>query len=391
VSNFVGFVLAFVIFVGLANGILIENVYNVVDSVSAQVNKLTDDGIEQPSDPNKTGGVESLINWDTLGKMGRSFVASGPNAQDIKEFTGTDDALEPVRVYVGMESRGTVQARADLALEELKKQNAFDRSVLVIMTPTGTGWMDPYSVDTLEYIHGGDTAIVGMQYSYLSSQATLVFHPNRAIETSTAMFDTIYDYWKTLPEDARPKIYLFGVSLGSFGGERSVQLHRIMDDPIAGAFWAGPPFVNDLHKDIVANRNLESPSWLPTYEDGSFVRFTAKESALNNYKEDWGNMRIIYLQHASDPMIAFSPDLFFKKPEWLEGERGPDVSPMLKWHPMVTFFQIAFDLIVSVSAAPLGHGHNFSPVSYIDGWVEISDPIDWTDDMTMRLKEKFLE
>ena len=390
VSNFVGFVLALVIFVGLANGILIENVYNMLDSASAQVNKLTDDGIEQPSNSNKTGGDESLILWDTLGRMGRSFVVSGPSAQNIKEFTG-QDALEPVRVYVGMESRDTVDERVNLALEEMKRQNAFDRSVLVIMTPTGTGWMDPYSIDTLEYIHGGDTATVGVQYSYLSSQATLVFHPERAIETSTAMFDTIYDYWKTLPEDARPKVYLFGVSLGSFGGEQSVQLHKIMDDPIAGAFWAGPPFVNNLHKDVVANRNPESPMWLPTYEDGSFVRFTAKESALDNYKKDWGKMRIIYLQHASDPMTAFSPDLFFKSPGWLDGERGPDVSPMLSWHPMVTFFQIAFDLIVSVSAAPLGYGHNFSPVSYIDGWVEISDPVDWTDEMTAQLKQKFLE
>jgi uncharacterized membrane protein len=243
----------------------------------------------------------------------------------------------------------------------------------------------------LEYIHNGDTANVGIQYSYLSSQATLVFHPKRASETSEAMFSAIYNHWKTLPKDKRPKVYLFGVSLGSFGGEKSTKLHKIMQDPINGALWAGPPFVNDLHKDLVINRNTGSPSWLPTYEDGSFVRFTSKESALDNYKKDWGDMRIIYLQHASDPMTAFSPDLLFKSPAWLEGERGPDVSPMLNWHPMVTFFQVAFDLIVSVSAAPLGHGHNFSPESYIDGWIEISDPANWTDDMTVRLKELFLK
>jgi uncharacterized membrane protein len=389
ISNFIGFVLALVILWGITDGILIEKVYDMVDSASAQVNNLTDDGITQPTDPNKTGGSNSLISWNTLGRMGRTFIASGPSAQDIKNFTGKD-AMEPIRVYVGMESKDTPEERAQLALEELKRQNAFDRKILVITTPTGTGWMDEYSMDTLEYIHGGNTANVGIQYSYLSSQATLVFHPMRAIETSTVMFDTIYEYWKTLPHDARPKVYLFGVSLGSYGGERSVQLHRIMEDPINGAFWAGPPFVNRLHKDIVAHRNPGSPVWLPTYEDGSFVRFTALENNLNNFQKDWGKMRIIYLQHASDPMTAFSPDLLFKKPEWIIGQRGPDVSPMLSWHPVVTFFQIAFDLIVSVSAAPLGYGHNFSPVSYIDGWVNISDPVDWNDEMTERLKEKFL-
>jgi len=391
ISHFIGFVLALLIFWGIVNGVLIREVYNLVDSSAAQVNKMTDDGIEQPSDPNKTGGENSLVVWDTLGKMGRTFIASGPSAQDISEFTGRE-AKEPIRIYVGMESRDTPKERAELALKELKRQGAFDRTILVITTPTGTGWMDPYSMDTLEYLHDGDTANVGIQYSYLSSQATLVFHPMRAIETSEVMFDTIYDYWKTLPKETRPKVYLFGVSLGSYGGEQSAKLHKIMYDPINGALWSGPPFVNSLHKDIVANRNLDSPSWLPTYEDGSLVRTMSNDRNLSDHEyAPWGTLRIMYLQYASDPMTAFSPTLFFHSPEWLDGQRGPDVSPMLSWHPMVTFFQIAFDLIVSVSGAPLGYGHNYSPVDYIDGWISISDPIDWTNDMTVRLKEKFLE
>jgi uncharacterized membrane protein len=43
----------------------------------------------------------------------------------------------------------------------------FERSVLVVATPTGSGWLDNGAVDTLEYLHGGDTAIVATQYSYL--------------------------------------------------------------------------------------------------------------------------------------------------------------------------------------------------------------------------------
>lgn len=390
VSKFIGFFLALIIFIGLINGILIESVYNTVDSISAQVNQLTDDGIEKPSNPDKTGGQNSLVEWESLGRMGRSFISSGPSKEDISNFTGRE-SKEPIRVYVGMESKDTPEERAALALEELKRQQAFDRKILILTTPTGTGWMDPYAMDTVEYLHDGDTANAGIQYSYLSSQATLVFHPMRAIKSSTVMFNTIYDHWKTLPSESRPKIYLFGVSLGSYGGEESVKLYQILENPINGALWAGPPFVNDLHKDFVAHRNPDSPSWLPEFENGALMRAISNKRTTHDNYAPWGPIRIIYLQYASDPMTAFSPSLFWHTPEWLKDERAHDVSPLLSWTPMVTFFQIAFDLIVSVSGAPLGYGHNFSPADYIDGWIELTEPQDWNNSKTDELKNLFLK
>jgi uncharacterized membrane protein len=66
-----------------------------------------------------------------------------------------------------------MEQRAELALEELKRVGGFSRSVLVVATPTGTGWLDPGAVDTVEYLHAGDTAIVSMQYSHLPSWITI--------------------------------------------------------------------------------------------------------------------------------------------------------------------------------------------------------------------------
>ncbi len=391
VSNFIGFVLALIIFIGLVNGVLVRSAIDLLDSVAATANNLIEDGKQIPTDPLKTGSGESLVEWNTLGREGRNFIADGPSAQEISDFSGTT-ALEPLRVYVGLQSRETLEERAALALEELKRINAFDRSTLIISTPTGTGWMDPYAVNTIEYILGGDTVNVTSQYSYLSSQATLVFYPKKASMEAEALFSVIYDYWKTLPHDSRPKVYLWGLSLGSFGSERSAKLHDIMYDPIDGALWTGPPFVNKLHGDIVDNRNPESPQWLPTYEDGSLIQFVSNNvDKSEDVDAPWGDMRILYLQNGSDPMAFFSEDLFYKNPDWLTGERAPDVSPLLVWRPIVTFFQVAFDLIVSVSAAPLGYGHNYSPVDYIDSWIMLMDPDNWTDDMTVRLKELFLE
>ncbi len=391
ISYFIGFTLAFFLFIVLLNGVLIQGLFGIVDSASSKVNSLTDNDEQMPTDSFKTGSSDSLIEWDTLGRTGRNFISTGPTAQEISEFTG-EPALEPLRVYAGLESRKTPQERADLALEELKRINAFDRGTLIISTPTGTGWMDPYAVDTIEYMLGGDTANVTSQYSYMSSQATLVFDPEKAGDEAEALFGTVYDHWKTLPKDSRPKLYLWGLSLGAFGSEKSAKLHEIMEDPFDGALWTGPPFVNKLHKEIVKDRNSESPQWLPTYEEGSLVQFTSNniDKSLDPIVP-WGDVRFLYLQDASDPMVFFSMDLFHKHPDWLKEKRGPDVSPFLQWYPMVTFFQIAFDLIVSVSAAPLGHGHNYSPVDYIDNWSILMDLPNWTDEMSTQLKQKFLE
>jgi uncharacterized membrane protein len=134
-------------------------------------------------------------------------------------------------------------------------------------------------------------------------------------------------------------------------------------------------------------RNPGSPVWLPTFRDGSLLRFTALESSLASGKR-WGPMRYVYIQHASDPMCFFSPDLLYRRPEWLAGPRGPDVSAGLRWFPIVTFLQVAFDLPMATSI-PIGYGHNYAPSSYIDAWIAVTEPPQWSETLTVRLKDRF--
>ncbi len=63
-------------------------------------------------------------------------------------------------------------------------------------------------------MHRGDTAIVSMQYSYLPSWITILVDPQRSRVAAHILFDEIYAYWKTLPKDKRPRLYLHGLSLG---------------------------------------------------------------------------------------------------------------------------------------------------------------------------------
>ena len=290
---------------------------HVADSSFAAVDALIEPDRPQPESPLKTGSPASLVGWEELGRAGREFIATGPTAAEISAFTHAD-ALEPIRVYVGLRAADTADERAQLALEEMKRVGAFERSMLVVITPTGTGWIDPASMDTLEYLHNGDVASVALQYSYLSSPLSLLVEPDYGSEAARALFAAVYEYWTTLPHDRRPKLYLHGLSLGAMNSEKSVELFEILGDPIQGALWSGPPFESRIWRSITEHRNPGSPAWLPQFRDGSFVRFMNQNGETGPADAPWGPMRIVYLQYASDADDVFRLSRFLS-PSRMDG------------------------------------------------------------------------
>lgn len=370
----------------IANDVVARFALTTADVIFLEIDKRVDDDTRQPADPQASGSDVSLIPWDSIGVQGKRFLTSGPTQEELGQFWGRP-AKQPVRVYVGMRTRPSMEQQAELALEELKRAGGFSRSILVIATPTGTGWLDPGAVDTIEYLHAGDTAIVSMQYSYLPSWITILVDPQRSRQAARALFQTIYDHWRTLPHDDRPRLYVHGLSLGSLGSESSADVFTVFEDPIHGGVWSGPPFPSRVWSRITQARNPDSPMWLPEFRDGSMVRFTNQTSGLDRGNQRWGPMRFVYIQYASDPMCFFSPDLLYRQPEWLQDQRGPDVSPYLRWYPIILFMQTAFDLPMATSV-PVGYGHNYSPADYLEAWIAVTDPAGWTDQDTHRLKQQ---
>lgn len=387
VANILSVLVVATLLVVVVKGVLAKNALKAADAMYLRMDRLIDDGMKMPTDPLASGSKESLILWETIGRRGKQFAVDGPTQAELSEFLG-GPALRPLRIYVGLGSKKTTQGRAKLALEELKRIGGFDRSVLVVGTPTGTGWLDPGAIDPVDFLHAGDTAMVSMQYSYLASFLTIMIDPDRARDSAVALFKEVYAHWKTLPKDERPKLYLHGLSLGSLGSEACVDFFTLIEDPIHGAVWSGPPFPSTGWSKLTKNRNPGSPAWLPEFRDGAMVRFTARENALDEHGERWGPMRFVFVQHASDPISFFSPDLLYRKPDWLKGERGPDISPYLEWYPIITFLQVACDMPMGGSV-PHGYGHNIHPSSYIDAWIAVTDPPDWTPEKTRRLKQRF--
>ncbi|MDR2857103.1 MAG: alpha/beta-hydrolase family protein [Novosphingobium sp.] len=386
VARVIGVAVTAFVFWSLTSDIALQGAFRSLDSSYREIDGLFEPERKQPSDPGRTGSSASLVKWAELGRMGRRYVASGPSAGQISAMTGRP-AKQPIRVYVGLGSADTARARAKLALAELKRQGGFDRSVLLIITPTGTGWVDPSAIDSIEYLHHGDIASVAMQYSYLSSPLTLLVHPENGAEAAQELFTAIYGYWSQLPRGKRPALYLHGLSLGAMNSEKSVELFGTVDDPIAGAVWSGPPFASPVRRSITARRNRGSPVWLPQFRDNRIVRFANQDGFSVPAGTPWGNMRIAYLQYASDAIVFFDYRDLYRKPEWMKAPVGPDVSPDLQWYPIVTMAQTAMDMPLSM-ATPMGYGHVYAPEHYIDAWVAVTDVRDWSPEALAALRQK---
>jgi uncharacterized membrane protein len=383
ISFVVGLVATFVLFWLIINGVLFSQLLRMADSTYQQVDSIMEADIDQPSNPMKTGSIESILTWEEMGRQGRRFVTGGPSADDIRQFTDSS-AREPIRVYVGMHASENFEERADLALNELIRVGAFDRSVLILITPTGTGWIDPGSIEPVEYLHRGDIASVAAQYSYLPSPLSLISEEDYGSEMARALFQKVYGYWTRLPASSRPELYLHGLSLGALNSDHSFDLYDIIEDPFQGVLWVGPPFRKTTLRNITENRNAGSPAWLPVFRDGSVVRFANQNGGLANPESEWGSFRIAYLQYASDPVTFFSPGVFTREPAWMQEPRGPDVSPYLRWYPIVTGLQLVADMMTG--PAPTGYGHEYAAEHYFDSWLALTEPNGWNEDELDKLR-----
>ncbi|MGR7027056.1 alpha/beta hydrolase [Geodermatophilus sp. URMC 62] len=369
----------------LLSGVVADQLVAAADRVFSVRNDRTDEGVVAPTAAERSGGPGSLIGWGSLGREGRTFVGTGPSADDIAAFTGAP-APQPVRAYAGLDSAPTAELRAGLAVDDLVRAGGLDRAVLAVVTTTGSGWVDPGAVDSLEYLAGGDTAAVAIQYSYLPSFVSYVVDSDRARESGRELFDAVYDRWSRLPLDDRPRLVVVGESLGSFGAETAFSGEHDLRNRTAGAVLAGPPQFNTLFREFVDDRDAGSPEIAPEYRDGRTVRFTDDPTQdVAPASEPWDGTRVLYLVHASDPVVWWTPELVYARPTWLEEHRGDDVVDAVRWIPFVTFWQVTADMPFATNV-PDGHGHVYTS-QYVDAWAQVLQPPGWDAERAQRMHD----
>lgn len=357
VSAAIALALTVLVLFGVFRGIIYNSLVDFSNNVYSSSNTKTVSGVRQPTATTRSGSPNSLVAWDSLGRQGRSFAAGGPSQADLQKLSN-QKPVQPVRVYVGVQSASTIKQRAALAVQELKRSGGFDRKVINVVVPTGTGWMNPQLVDSLEYLYNGDTAQVGVQYSYLPSWISFAVDKEKAQAAGRELFNQVYDAWEQLPQNNRPKLVVTGLSLGSFGAQAAFSGQADLQNRTSGAIFMGTPNDTELWRQFTTDRDVGSPQIQPVYNNGKTVRFGASVHAATDLAPAWKTPRVLYLQHASDPIVWWSPQLILNKPDWLKEPRGNDVVKNINWFPFVTFAQVTIDQFFGVTA-PNGHGHNY--------------------------------
>jgi uncharacterized membrane protein len=255
-----------------------------------------------------------------LGVKGEQFVRRTPTAAAISEVTGRP-ALQPIRRYVPMTHLGPAR-QASIAVHELELTGGFDRAAVLLVVPTGSGWVDPAAVGSAEYLYGGDIATVAVQYDHVPSWVSYLRGGDAGQRSATALVEAVRAHIDARPAGRRPQLLVFGESLGALAGLRAPV--RLAD----GGLWVGVP--------------------------GPARRQAAQVAAASASQQ--------VLLHRDDPVAAWSPGLaVHDTDQWHR-----------TWLPGVSFWQGVADL-ASAYWTPDGYGHRYSR-EMVDGWRTAARP-----------------
>lgn len=383
VAGVVGAVLVALGCVVVLNDVVLARTLSVVDQAFAAANTEDHAGVEQPQDAQRSGSPGSLAAWETLGREGRRFVALAPSPEALAA-SPAGAVADPIRVYAGLDTAPDAEGRAEIAVAELERTGAFDREVLLVVTTTGSGWVNEAAVEPVELMYGGDTATVATQYSYLPSWLSFLVDRVRAKDEAQALFAAVEARVDALPVDDRPRVLVYGESLGSFGSESVFTSLADIRERTDGVLWVGPPHSNEVWRALVDRRDLGTPETAPVYASGLVVRFADETGDISEPATPWDDPRVLYLQHRSDPIVWWAPELLVQRPDWITEPASDRTGPTMTWYPLVSFWQLTFDL-VNAKSVPDGHGHNYDG-QLPAAWAAVAAPEGWDDADTAQVE-----
>ena len=340
------------------------------------VNASTPAGVFAPASPMRSGSLNSLVSWDTVGADGKTFLSSGPNAARISVVTRDEEAMEPIRLFASVDKARNLEDTKNLVLAEMDRTKAWERSAILVVTSTSTGFVNEWAAESFEYLLHGDSAIVTMQYSTLPSALGLLTARDEPPKVGRLLFKAVAARIASLPQNQRPKLYAGGESLGAYGGNGAFDSPDDMLNQLDGALWTGTPSFTDNWEALTAQRSFGSTVVNPTIGNGAHFRFASDEKELTQDQfghsyGPWNSPRVVYLQHDSDPVVWWSTDLILNTPDWLDETRDPG-TPMdyMSWMPFVTFWQVTADMAMS-NTVPGGYGHRYFETETVPAWAGI--------------------
>ena len=343
--------------------------YNAgVASVGRANEKVEPGYATPPASPLVSGSAQSLLPFADLGQQGRRYVTDVVTPQLIQQVMGEEALAQPIRAYVGFNSEPLYPTgRAELALAELDRAGAFDRSVLLLVSPTGTGWVDHTLIETAEFLTRGDIATCCIQYgrypSFLSVQKVALGRSQFRL-----LLWGVQQRLADRPPQRRPRVLVFGESLGAWTSSDVVMFQGIEGFDHYGidrALWVGLPWLAKWSRMGMARG---SSTLVPEGTVGVFDRHE-QLAALDDTQRK--RLRAVILSHDNDPIAVLGPELLIQPPTWLaDGQRGRGVPEAMRWRPLITFVQTAMDAANAMVSVPgkfgsFGHDYRADMVRFV--------------------------
>jgi hypothetical protein len=315
-----------------------------------------------------SGSDDSLLPFADLGQQGRRFVTDVVTPELIEQVMGEEAVAQPIRTYVGFNSEPLYPTgRAELALAELDRTGAFDRSYLLLVSPTGTGWVDQTLIEAAEFLCRGDIATCCVQYgrypSFLSVQKVALGRSQFRL-----LLWGVKQRLADRPPDRRPRVLVFGESLGAWTSSDVVMFQGIEGFDHYGidrALWVGLPW---LAKWSRMGMTRGASDLVPEGTVGVFDRHEQLAELTDTQR---ARLRATILSHDNDPIAVMGPELIVRRPAWLaDGQRGRGVPTQMRWRPLITFIQTAMDAANAMVSVPgefgsFGHDYRADMVRFV--------------------------
>lgn len=298
---------------------------------------------QPPDNPNVSGGPSSLVPYPTHAREGSRLVHLARRASDIAAVTGRP-AMDPIRVFVGVSAAETPQERVALAIAELERLGAFERSAILAISPAGTGYANPVPAEALELLTDGDCATVVVQYGVLPSMFSTPVVPVGSL-TYRLLIDALIG--------RGPKVFGYGESLGAQCAQ-----HGLLAEP---SRWMPDGSFDGMDACLLVG----------TPAGTGIRRMGAQERPTVLRADRWQDLpvplpkglRVFLLDHDADPVTRFETRIIYRRPGWLVAEpRGRGVPEAMAWRPLLTYLQVGFD--VARATQPqigkfMSHGHDY--------------------------------
>ncbi len=335
----------------------------------ARTNEKVEPAYSTPPDHDlASGGPASISPFEELGLQGRRFATDVVTPDLIESVVGEPAIAHPIRAYVGVNSEPIYPSgRSEMMMEELDRLGAFDRSHLLLVSPTGTGWVDQTMIEAAEFLTRGDIATACIQYARGPS-----FLEVQKVHLGRSQFRGLLWGVKMrlagMPAERRPKVLVFGESLGAWSASDVVMHQGIAGFDHYGidrALWFGLP---GLAKWSKTGMRQGSGDLVPTGTVAAFDNFGEYEQLDEEERE---RLRAVVVDHDNDPIAQMSMRWAVKRPPWLTGEdRGRGVAQSMDWAPLITFVHVAVDAMNAMRVIPgqfksFGHDYRADTVDFV--------------------------